>query len=64
VVLVSSIIAFIFVLQLGNFSLAYAITMGLICGLAAAFVESISSHGLDNLTIQLTAAGVLHYLIF
>jgi phytol kinase len=64
VVLVSSIIAFIFVLQLGDFSLAYAITMGLICGLAAAFVESISSHGLDNLTIQLTAAGVLHYLIF
>jgi len=41
-----------------------ALIFGIICGLAAAVVEALSSHGLDNLTIQLVAAGVLRYLLF
>jgi phytol kinase len=64
VFLVSSIISAYFILQITSIQLLPALAIALLCGLAAALVEAISSHGLDNLTIQLTAAGVLHYLIF
>lgn len=63
VVLVSAAVSLIFILQLQDFSLVYAMGIALLCGIAAAVVEAISSHGLDNLTIQLTAAGVLHYFL-
>ncbi len=64
VFLMSAAIASICIFQLVALPLATAIFFGLICGLAAAAVEAISSHGLDNLTIQVTAAGFLHYLLF
>ena len=33
-----------------------ALTVGALCGLAGGLVEAVSSHGLDNLTVQLVAA--------
>lgn len=63
VMLLSSIIATICLTQITSFSLPTCILYGVICGVAAATVEAISSHGLDNLTIQVCAAGVLHYFI-
>ena len=45
-----------------NLSLGTSFFYGLICGVAAASVEAISSHGLDNLTMQVCAAGALHWL--
>jgi len=35
-----------------------AAAVGLACGAGGALVEAVSSHGLDNLTVQLVAAGV------
>ncbi|MEY3678335.1 MAG: hypothetical protein RI924_476 [Bacteroidota bacterium] len=61
---VSSLVAAYFILQITSLPLLSVIGIGLLCGLVAALVEAISSHGLDNLTIQLTAAGFLHALLF
>ncbi len=63
VMLLSSIIATICLTQITSFALPTCLLYGVICGVAAAAVEAISSHGLDNLTIQVCAAGVLHYFI-
>lgn len=64
VMMVSSLITFI---CLQSFSSAFDFTgilLGsLFCGIAAACVEAISSHGLDNLTIQLCASGVLQLFL-
>lgn len=51
-------------LQLLALPWASALWMALLCGVLAALVEAISSHGLDNLTIQLAAAGLLHFLLY
>jgi phytol kinase len=40
-----------------------AVVVGLACGAAGAAVEAISSHGLDNLTVQLASAGVARALL-
>jgi phytol kinase len=64
VFIMSATIATLCILQLTALPIAMALLFGIICGLAAAVVEAISSHGLDNLTIQLVAAGVLRYLLF
>jgi phytol kinase len=60
----SVIIATLCILQLTTLTFGMALIFGILCGLAAAVVEAISSHGLDNLTIQLVAAGVLNYVLF
>jgi len=64
VCLVSTTISTYFILQLSSLAFLPALAIGLVCGLAAALVEAISSHGLDNLTIQLVAAAVVNYFIF
>jgi len=63
VMLLSTIIATICLTQITGFGILTCLLYGFICGLAAAVVEAISSHGLDNLTIQVCAAGVLNYFI-
>jgi phytol kinase len=63
VMLLSSIIATVCLLQITTFTFATCLLFGVICGLTAAIVEAVSSHGLDNLTIQVCAAGVLQFLI-
>jgi len=37
--------------------------VALLCATAGAAVEAVSNHGLDNLTIQVAAAGVIYWLI-
>ena len=64
VFIMSATIATLCILQLTALPFAMAILFGIICGLSAAVIEAISSHGLDNLTIQLVAAGVLRYVLF
>jgi phytol kinase len=63
VMLLSTAIATVCLLQITTFAWPLCLLYGAICGLAAAVVESISSHGLDNLTIQVCAAGLLNYMI-
>jgi phytol kinase len=63
VMLLSTVIAAVCLLQVSGFSFSTCLWYGLVCGLAAAVVESVSSHGLDNLTIQVCAAAILHYLV-
>lgn len=59
VMLVSVLISFICLINTSSSGISYVLLASLICGIAAAGVEAISSHGLDNLTIQLCASGVL-----
>jgi phytol kinase len=63
VMLLSTAIATVCLLQITAFSWPLCLLYGFVCGMAAAVVEAVSSHGLDNLTIQVCAAGVLHYII-
>lgn len=46
-----------------GFSASEALCVGLACGMGGMLVEAISSHGLDNLTIQLAAAGIADWLL-
>lgn len=41
-----------------------ALIASLVCGASVASIEAISSHGLDNLTIQVCAAGILQWWIY
>ncbi|HUF11834.1 MAG TPA: hypothetical protein VMN78_01895 [Longimicrobiales bacterium] len=40
-----------------------AVLVGVACGSAAALVEAVSTHGLDNFTVQVAAAGVAALLL-
>lgn len=40
-----------------------ALLVGVACGAAAALVEAVSTHGLDNFTVQVAAAGVAALLV-
>lgn len=40
-----------------------AAVVGLLCGLAATAVEAVSSHGIDNLTVQIAASAVAYLLL-
>lgn len=46
-----------------GFAAGAALGVGALCGAAGALVEAFSSHGLDNLTVQLAAAGVARLLL-
>ncbi len=54
--------AFLAVLAQG-IPVSVALAAGLVCGTVGAFVEAVSTHGLDNLTIQLAAAGAAWYFL-
>jgi len=41
---------------------ARALTVGVLCGAAGGAVEAVSSHGLDNLTVQLVAAATAAWM--
>ena len=61
VFLVSAVVAFMG-LQVLGFGWQIAAGYALLIALASTAVEAISTHGLDNLTIQLAAAGVAYWL--
>ncbi len=63
VMLLSTALATFFLIQITPFTFITYLMYGALCGLAAALVESVSSHGLDNLTIQVAAAGILHWIV-
>ncbi|EMR04200.1 diacylglycerol/polyprenol kinase family protein [Cesiribacter andamanensis] len=58
---VSALVAFWGLLAQGT-TPADAFTWALLIALAATSVEAVSTHGLDNLTIQLAAAGMAYWL--
>ena len=57
VVIVSSLIAFIG-LYVFHYPAPTALGTAILCGVGSAAIEAISNHGLDNLTIQVAAAGI------
>ncbi|MEO5511010.1 MAG: hypothetical protein ABIV28_02700 [Longimicrobiales bacterium] len=60
VFLVGALAATIGILAAGDgVTSLHAGSLGMVAGLAGALVEAISTHGLDNLTIQVAVAGVL-----
>lgn len=50
-------------LVLFGLPLAVAVTVGVGCGVFGAAIEAVSTHGLDNLTIQLAASAVAFVLL-
>ncbi len=58
-----SFLAAVLGLTLGGFALPSALACAALCAVAGALVESVSTHGLDNLTIQVTAAGVAAWML-
>lgn len=50
-------------LQAMGISLPPAFSIGFACGMGGMLVEAVSSHGLDNLTIQLAASGIAYTLL-
>jgi phytol kinase len=62
-VLVMGVLAAMLALVLGGVPAEQAVKVGALCGVAGAAVEAFSSHGLDNLTVQLAAAGTAWALL-
>jgi phytol kinase len=50
-------------LWFGGLTAGAALSVAVACGLAGAAVEAVSNHGLDNLTVQLAAAGMAFLLL-
>jgi len=62
VIFVSTLVAFL-ALHYTGYSLLTALGTAILCGLGSAAVEAVSNHGLDNLTIQVAAAGIAFMLL-
>ncbi len=59
---VSIMVAFLGLYFIG-YPPATSLKTAIICGLGGAAIESVSNHGLDNLTMQLTAAGLAYWVL-
>jgi phytol kinase len=62
-VLLAAAAAAVVTLLATGIALPQALGAGAVIGLAAAAVEAISNHGLDNLTLQLAGAGVAYFVL-
>jgi phytol kinase len=62
-VLLCGAAAAVIVLLARGYGAPTAVAVGLACGLAGALVEAVSSHGLDNLTVQLAGAATAFLLL-
>ncbi|CAA9279985.1 MAG: hypothetical protein AVDCRST_MAG95-3234 [uncultured Adhaeribacter sp.] len=62
VALVSTLVAF-GALYLAGYSGPACLKTALVCGLGGAAIEAVSNHGLDNLTMQVTAAGLAYLML-
>lgn len=51
------------ILILMSYSVGYSILIALICSVLSSIVEAISSHGIDNLTMQISASATVCFLI-
>lgn len=62
VLIAGSLVAFLGLSAVGT-PFSQAVYVALACGTAGAIVEAISTHGMDNLTIQIAAAGMAYLLL-
>jgi phytol kinase len=62
VAVVSIVVAFLGLYFIG-YPLPDCIKTAVVCGLGGAAIEAFSNHGLDNLTMQVTAAGLAYLLL-
>lgn len=62
-VLGMGVLAALLGLLLGGFDPATATRVAVACGLAGATIEAVSSHGLDNFTVQVASAGVGWWMV-
>lgn len=62
VALVSTVVAF-FGFYLAGYPVRDCLTTAAVCGLGGTAVEAVSNHGLDNLTMQVTASGLAYFLL-
>ena len=63
VAIVSFIAAFIGLNLLLHLPVAFSLVLGFVTAIIVTFVEAFSTHGIDNLTIQLVASGVPFLLV-
>ena len=62
-VLLCGAAAAVIVLFVRGYSAPIALGVGLACGIAGALIEAVSTHGLDNLTVQIAAAATAALLL-
>ncbi|MDQ3292787.1 MAG: hypothetical protein M3Q05_15990 [Bacteroidota bacterium] len=62
VAIVSTLVAY-FGFYLAGYPPVDCLKTAIVCGLGGAAIEAFSNHGLDNLTMQLTAAGLAYWLL-
>jgi len=62
-VLIVGFIAAFFALLLSSYSFWTSLSVGFACGLGGALVEAVSTHGFDNLTIQILVSGIAYFII-
>ena len=62
-VLIVGFLASFFVLLFSSYGLWTSLYVGFACGLGGALVEAVSTHGFDNLTIQVIVSGIAYMLL-
>lgn len=62
-VLIVGFLAAFFVLLFSSYGLWNSLYVGFACGLGGALVEAVSTHGFDNLTIQVIVSGIAYFLL-
>ncbi len=62
-VLIVGFLAAFFALLFSSYGLWTSLYVGFACGLGGALVEAISTHGFDNLTIQVIVSGIAYLLL-
>jgi len=62
-VLIVGFIATFFALLLSSYSFWTSLSVGFACGLGGALIEAVSTHGFDNLTIQILVSGIAYFII-
>jgi phytol kinase len=62
-VLIVGFLAAFFALLFSSYDLWTSLYVGFVCGLGGALVEAVSTHGFDNLTIQVIVSGIAYLLL-
>lgn len=62
-VFVVGFLAAFFALILSSYGLWISLYVGFACGLGGALIEAVSTHGFDNLTIQVIVSGIAYLLL-
>lgn len=62
-VAVVSFIVCAIILNIMSYSIGNTLFIAMICALSSSIVEALSTHGIDNMTIQIAASGTVYFLI-